>query len=126
MKPLYIEGNTKTPKVLFEAEGGLLEISGRSIPENSFRFYQPLIKWVSLYSESPCNKTIINFRLEYFNTSIARCLLDLLKKLEIAKINGSEIEINWYYENDDQDMIEACEAYESIVDIPFKKIEIAN
>lgn len=124
MKPIYLEGTNKTPKVLLEAENGCIEFSGRSIPEDSYKFFQPLLKWVNLYAESPCSKTTVNFNFEYFNTSTARCLLDLLKNLEIAKINGSDIEINWYYEEDDQEMLETCEVYESFIDIPFRRIKI--
>jgi hypothetical protein len=126
MKPYYIEGDAKTPRVLFEPATGLLEISGRSIPDDSFRFYQPLIDWVGLYSESPGSSTTLNVQLEHFNTGSARCLLELLKKLVIVKINGSEIVINWYYEKEDEDMIEACQAYESVIDIPFNKIAKAK
>jgi hypothetical protein len=126
MKPLYLKGTKKTPAVSFDPEKGLIELSGRSIPENSFGFYQPLIRWVKLYSEVPRNKTTINVRLEYFNTATARCLLELFKKLETGKINGTEMQINWYHENDDEDIIEACETYESVIDIPFKRIEVEN
>ena len=38
MESLAIEGTAKTPTVKFEAEQGLIEIKGRSIPENSIEF----------------------------------------------------------------------------------------
>ena len=34
------------------------------------------------------------------------------------------MKVNWYYEEDDEDMLEAGEDYEAIVSIPFDKISI--
>ena len=35
MQNLSIEGTAKTPTIIFDSQMGLLEIKGRSIPENS-------------------------------------------------------------------------------------------
>ncbi len=40
--------------------------------------------------------------------------------------NGNEIVINWYYEEDDEDMLEAGEDYQSIINVPFKMIEMQD
>jgi hypothetical protein len=66
-------------------------------------------------------------QLEYFNTSSSKCILDVFKKLEsIHKSGDKEVIINWYYEEDDEDMLEAGEDYESIIRVPFKMIEIVD
>ncbi len=121
MEDIRIEGTPKTPSVVFDTKGGSLEIKGRSIPENSIEFYKPLIDWIESYSQAPQTKTILNIQLEYFNTSSSKCILDLFKKLEAI---NNEITINWYYEEDDEDMLEAGEDYDAIINIPFKMIEI--
>ena len=38
-------------------------------------------------------------------------------------ISGNVV-IEWYYENDDEDMLEAGEDYEAIIRVPFKKIGV--
>ena len=38
--------------------------------------------------------------------------------------SGHEIVINWHYEEDDEDMLEAGEDYQSIINVPFKMIEV--
>ena len=126
MEPIIIEGTQKTPKVKFDAAEGVFEIRGRSIPENSVEFYKPIIDWLENYKKSPLKKTVINVRLEYFNTSSSKCILDLFKKLEAIYKAKNEVSINWYYEEDDEDMLEAGEDYESIIRVPFKMIEIAE
>ncbi|MFW6222336.1 MAG: DUF1987 domain-containing protein [Bacteroidota bacterium] len=126
MEPIQIEGSPKTPAVVFNSESGTLEIKGRSIPENSIEFYKPLVDWLENYARQPLESTKVNIQLEYFNTSSSKCILDVFKKLESIHKNGKEVIINWYYEEDDEDMLEAGEDYESIIRVPFKMIEVVD
>jgi hypothetical protein len=121
MESIKLEGTPKTPTVEFSANKGVLLLKGRSIPENSIEFYKPLINWIENYSASAPSKTVLNVQLEYFNTSSSKCLLDIFKRLERV---GDSATINWYYEEDDEDMLEAGEDYDAIIDIPFKMIEV--
>lgn len=123
MDPIKIEGTPKTPTVNFDASSGVLEIKGRSIPENAVEFYKPLVDWIGTYGDNAQGTTAVNIQLEYFNTSSSKCILDVFKKLE--SINGkTSITINWHYEEDDEDMLEAGEDYQAIINIPFKMIEM--
>ncbi len=124
MAPLQLEGSPKTPHVNFDPETGLLELKGRSIPENSIDFYKPLIDWLDRYGRSPKSKTALHVQLEYFNTSSSKCILDLFKKLEGVRATGNEVTVLWHYEADDEDMLEAGEDYAGIINIPFKMIQI--
>jgi hypothetical protein len=125
METLTIEGTPKTPTIKFDSEQGFLEIKGRSIPENSIEFYKPLVDWLDKYASKPKTTTNVNIALEYFNTSSSKCILDVFKKLEsIQKAGGSQITINWHYEEDDEDMLEAGEDYQAIINVPFKMVEI--
>lgn len=126
MESISIEGTPKTPTVNFNAETGIIEIKGRSIPENSIEFYRPLVEWLEEYSKGPQKLTTVNIQLEYFNTSSSKCILDVFKKLEAIKKAKNDVIINWYYEEDDEDMLEAGEDYESIIRIPFKMIEVVD
>jgi len=126
MKPLTIEGSPKTPYINFDVDKGVLEVKGRSIPENSIEFYKPLVDWLDDYATSPLKLTTVNVQLEYFNTSSSKCILDVFKKLEAIHNARNEVVINWYYEEDDEDMLEAGEDYESIIRVPFKMIEIVE
>jgi hypothetical protein len=63
-------------------------------------------------------------QLEYFNTSSSKCILDLFKKLELVRATGNEVTVYWHYEADDEDMLEAGEDYQAIINLPFKMIQI--
>ena len=121
MEDLNFEGTAKTPTVDFKSNGELL-IKGRSIPENSIEFYKPIIDWISNYGDSAKEATVVKVQLEYFNTSSSKCILDVFKKLE--SLPDTSVKIMWYYEEDDEDMLEAGEDYEAIIDLPFEMIEV--
>ncbi|MCX6291690.1 MAG: DUF1987 domain-containing protein [Bacteroidetes bacterium] len=125
MNPLNIEGTSKTPFVSFSADDGVLEMSGKSIPENSIEFYQPLYHWLDQYLQLPAKTTTVKIQLEYFNTSSSKCLLDVFRKLEAVQKSGrSEVTVMWMYEEEDEDMMEAGDDYQSIVSIPFRLTKV--
>ena len=126
METLLIEGSPKTPTIKFDWDRGFLEIKGRSIPENSIEFYKPLVDNLEKYSSSPKSATTVNIQLEYFNTSSSKCILDVFKKLENINKGGSAVVINWHYEADDEDMLEAGEDYQAIINIPFKMVQLES
>ncbi len=124
MEKFSLNGSAKTPTIHFDGDTGVLEFSGRSIPENSVEFFAPLNEWLEVYQNHPKGETIVDMKLEYFNTSSSKCILDFFKRLE--KINGhsTTVRINWYFEKDDEDMAEAGEDYGAIVSLPFEIIEV--
>lgn len=124
MDSLQLEGSAKTPSIDFNGDTGVLELRGRSIPENSIEFFKPLNDWLDKYGNAPKSTTSINVKLEYFNTSSSKCILDLFKRLEKLNGNSTEVSVNWYFEKDDEDMEEAGEDYQAIVGLPFKIIEV--
>jgi hypothetical protein len=101
-------------------------VKGRSIPENSIDFYKPLIDWIDHYSTQPAERVELQMQLEYFNTSSSKCILDLFKKLESIKKSGKSVSVKWYYEEDDEDMLEAGEDYDAIIDLDFEMIGVSR
>ena len=124
MGKVALEGSAKTPTVNFDPETGVMELKGRSIPENSIEFYKPVVDALDEYAKSPLASTKVNIQLEYFNTSSSKCILDLFKKLEAIHKEGKSVVINWHYEEDDEDMLEAGEDYQAIIKVPFEMIEV--
>ena len=121
---LIIESTVKTPEVKLNSNG-FLEISGKSIPENSIAFYQPLYAWIDNYATNPAAKTELKISLEYFNTSSSKCLLDVLRKLDVLNKSGkSSVSVTWYYEDGDDDMLEAGDDYKSLVPLPFSFMKV--
>ena len=116
MEILNIEATEDTPKIFFDKQNGVFEISGRSLPEDSAEFYTPVLDWIERYTANPNASTIFSFKLEYFNTASSKLILDILSALE--DIKGTKVE--WYFHDEDEDMEEAGEEFSELVEIPFE------
>ncbi len=125
MEKLIINGEKKTPYINFDPEKRQLRFEGRSIPEDTIKFYEPILKWIEKYVESErVETTDLHINLEYFNTSTSRYLFGIFKILESYHIKGNQTLVHWYYEKDDFEMLESGEDYASILKIPFKMISV--
>ena len=121
MEDIIIKSTDKTPEVNLIASAGLIEFKGKSIPENTNFFFDHLIDWIKTYSTQSQPLTTVKIQMEYFNTMTSKCLHEILKALEQST---NPVEIHWYYEEDDEDMLEVGEDYESIINLQFKMIEV--
>ena len=129
MEPLYIKGGIEKPAILCDADKGMIEIKGRSIIEDPLmEIYKDIFDWLELYKENYQTETIVDIHLEYFNTSSSKCLLDIFKILQTLHLenDNANVAINWYYEENDDDMLEAGEDYQEMVKIPFNLIEVED
>ena len=126
MDNLVLTAGPKTPEISLDASGNF-EIRGKSIPENSVEFYKPVFEWLDNYSSHPNAKTQMLVELEYFNTSSSKCILDIFRRLEsLHKSGKSNVAISWMYDEDDEDMMETGEDYQTIVKVPFTISKISG
>jgi len=115
MEVLNLEGTEETPSIILDKKKGVFEISGRSLPENATGFYKPVIRWIEEYASNPNTVTELIFKLDYFNTASSKLILDVLAALEKVK----NANVQWYFNEDDEDMEEAGEDFSQLVKIPF-------
>lgn len=114
MKTIFVEATPGTPRVEFNPNGDMM-IVGRSLPEDPFTFYDPLINWAKEYTGSSIQ---LDLRLDYMNTSSSKQIYNLLFSIaHNAHINTTKI--NWYYEEGDDDAFETGKEFESMLKIPF-------
>lgn len=120
---LNINGTEDTPEISFSNETNEFMISGRSLPEDVTTFYKPVFEWLDIFSATPGSNTTFKFKLEYFNTASSKIILDILMKLEdLLKTNGFAITVEWFYNESDDDMLDAGEEYKDLVELPFNVI----
>ena len=110
MEKLYIEATKYTPKIILDAQEGLLEIMGKSYPENTFEFYQPILAWVETYFHDPQPETTLKMEIIYFNSSSSKLFFDLFDLLE-EHIEKSDIHIQWIYDLENESALEAGEDF---------------
>lgn len=124
---LFIEATLTTPKIDFDPSTNRFIISGNSYPENSLKFYGPVLQWVQAWIErhTPTKDTLqVQVHLEYFNTSTAKVLLDLFRLFEVLYEKGQPIQIQWIYLAEDTEMEDAGLDYQAAVKVPFELVPI--
>ena len=124
MEKFFVQETEDTPKIEFDPGNKLFEISGRSLPENAIGFYSKTLQWLTEYSLSPIELTVVNFKLEYFNTSSAKQIAKLLLLLEKIAENKSKVLINWYYYKDDSDMYASGSRFSKLISLNFTFLEM--
>lgn len=120
MDTLVLKGTEDTPSITLDHVNCIYEFSGRSLPEDVTVFYKPVMDWFQEYASTPSGNLCISFKLEYFNTASSKIILDILMKLEKLKESGSDISVKWFYDPNDEDMLEAGEEYKDLVELDFE------
>ena len=112
MEKVRLEMSKFTPEIYLDADAGLIEIKGKSYPENTFEFYEPVMKWVESYFKSASKeKTVVNMEIIYFNSSSSKLFFDFFDLLEEANNDGNAIEVNWFYDKENESALEAGEDF---------------
>ena len=107
------------PKVEIKERLKKVEISGHSRMADAGDFYEPLQKKLEHCFYLFHQTLIIDFRYEYINTGSSKWLYHILKNLQSIVKKGGLIEINWYYEEDDEVIQGLGEDMQSLIDVPF-------
>ncbi|MCK5463257.1 MAG: DUF1987 domain-containing protein [Bacteroidales bacterium] len=122
MEKLKIESTEDSPQIILERESNIMEISGRSLPEDVNTFYEPMMSWIEEYAKDPLDVTVFSFKLTYFNTASSKIILDILTHFEEMIEEGHKVMVRWHYLEEDEDMLEAGEEYSEMVDVPFEMV----
>ena len=123
MEALIIEGTEVTPHILLDPANNQFEISGSSFPEDPVEFFEPVLNWLDEYVQNPNHKTVLDFKLKYFNTSTSGLIMVMLTKLGKIINDGKEVLVRWYYEKRDEAMLEGGEYYKDLTNVPIELIE---
>jgi hypothetical protein len=121
MEQKLIEGTKYSPRIEMN-EAGLMILTGRCIMEDSIKFFNPILEWIESLN---CQEIIVEFRLEYVNTSSSKQLLSLVKLISGNPLIKSKY-VKWFYESDDEDMLDMGKDFESIANIPFDFYEMSG
>jgi hypothetical protein len=121
MENLFIKETNYTPHVSFETNGELI-LKGKSLPEDTAKFYEPILIWVT---ECTLEKIRMTFHLDYMNSSSAN---QISKLLLLTKDNTliKDCTINWHYEIDDEDSFDFGKELEMVTDFKFHFFEYAE
>lgn len=134
MEKLNIESTVNSPRIVLDPQERKFEFSGESRPENVRNFYLPVLEWLESFTShqsglkeperTPALSCIFNF--EYFNSTSAKYILDIFKSLNALHSLGIDLDIKWFYEEDDEDMLEVGEEMSRMSKLKFEYVITDN
>jgi len=124
MELFSVEATKHTPKIVLNPDNGVMQICGKSYPENTFEFYKPMMDWFENYFENAAKDvTLINIEITYFNSSSSKLLFDFFDLLDAQKEHHN-IEVNWIYDAENESAEEAGEDFiEDFEDLNIHLVE---
>lgn len=127
MKILKLDATKYTPEITLDSSG-TMEMKGKSYPENTFDFYAPVMQWLKEYfAGSPAEETLFNLEIIYFNSSSSKLFYDLFDMLEEEAEKGRKITVNWKYDPENENALEAGEDFQEDFDtLEFNLVETAG
>lgn len=114
---MRIEGTKNTPEIYIDK--GIFEMSGRSIPEDAQNFFSSIQDDISMFMENIIPGTKIIFNLEYINSGSKKYLCNLIGEFNKLLARKEDVRIYWYYDSDDESMLEIGNDFRSISSLPF-------
>jgi hypothetical protein len=127
-KTLSIKSTGKTPSIYFDTTMGKGFIKGRIVLEHTSEFFNPIVGWMTknLVSSS-INRFDLYCNIEYCNATSFRYLFSFFEYFKKLHTEGVNTKINWYFEEDNLDMLTVGEIYASRnVELHYEFIAIEN
>ncbi len=135
LEKIFIRGRNIYPQIDFNQETGFFQVSGRSLPEDVDAFYIPVISWLEKYVQDPSNYTEFVFKFDYYNSSTARKIIDIMLMLERISHNfdNKKVKVIWYYDDGDEVMKDNGDDFKNVIKVDFEvrlnektKIDVRN
>lgn len=111
----------KTPDVLLNPKG-FIKIKGRAIDENIKKVPDQIITWIDQYLLNPAESTEVVIALEYLNSFNTIIITSILRELLKLNQQSKKLDVKWYIENDDDDLLDRGESISSAFSIPIEFI----
>lgn len=120
MKRLELSPSNNTPHIILDVDSDVLLIEGKSFPEDSKEFYRPVIEWMDELKTTSPRKIKICFNLFYLSSSsIISVKQFLMKAVELSNA-GTQINVLWSYDEDDDDIKKTGEDYQKLTKLNFE------
>lgn len=125
MDKVHVLPTNKTPEVLLNPVG-IIKIKGRAIDESRTGIPEQVMNWIDSYLLNPAESTKVTIALEFLNSFNTIVLTSILKKISQLIQQKKKLHIQWYYEEDDVDILDRGEYISSIIDVPIEFIKTDN
>jgi hypothetical protein len=118
---IHILPTSNTPEFHFRPDG-ILIIRGRALYSDKTKETEQIVNWINEYLHNPAEITYITIAFEYLNSFSTTILITILRKLSQVILTADKLVIQWYYDEDDEDILERGEYISSTFNIPIEFI----
>jgi hypothetical protein len=122
MEIIKIEKTNNTPSVYIDESKNFCRIEGSSYPEDAFEIYQYVLDWLSRMSNRFNSELVIEFDYDFLNSISHKKVWQILHELKQFYKNGKPVKVVWFYDDSDDDIMEAGEDLAELMNIPFELI----
>jgi len=127
MKSFIHKATDLTPEIILAPAENRFIIAGKSAPEDVRGLYYSVIEWMEEFvaetkkghNYTDANPFRLKLDLEYFNSSSAKFLFDIFEQIKEMSNDGIPVEIEWYYDEEDEDLREAGEDLALLAELKF-------
>ena len=117
------EKTTSTPYLLIDEEKGYLRLEGRSFHEDIITFFKAIFDWLDIYLPTSFGKLTFDFEMDYFNSSTAKLLHNMLMKMDRYATGENKIVVNWITTRNNEIIIECGEDFcDEIEELTFNMV----
>ncbi|MCD4792190.1 MAG: DUF1987 domain-containing protein [Bacteroidales bacterium] len=124
MESIYIQKTKKTPLINLNIKDSIFQIKGPSFSENIVEVLNPIIDWIENCIPNLENELICELYFTVLNSASHKKIFQILIKLNAFLDNGKVIKVKWYYDEDDEDIMEMGEDLVELINIPFELIPV--
>lgn len=117
-----IEKTINTPGVIIEP--GRIDIRGKSIPEDAFAFFLPLIDRLTTYFQEDYPATSVIIYFEFVNSASKKFVKSIFQMLEKAYALKPVLMVRWQFDEDDESVYDLGQYLQAMYKLPVKIEEV--
>lgn len=122
MEIIRIEKTNNTPSIYIDEANMLCRIEGSSYPEDAYEVYQHVIDWLGRVGDNIDSELVVEFDYDFLNSISHKKVWQILHELKQFYKLGKQVKVVWYYDENDEDIMEAGEDLAELMNIPFELI----
>ena len=126
MESIYIQKTKKTPLINLNIKESLFQIKGPSFSEDIVDIYNPIIEWITESLPELENELICEMYFTVLNSASHKKIFQILIRLNSFLDNGKIIKVKWYYDEDDEDIMEMGEDLIELINVPIELIPVKH
>jgi hypothetical protein len=122
MGVIRIEKTNNTPSIYIDDANMLCRIEGSSYPEDAYEVYQHVIDWLNRVGKDYKSELVVEFDYDFLNSISHKKVWQILHELKQFFKAGKLVKVVWYFDENDEDIMEAGEDLAELMNIPFELV----